>query len=164
MRLSLALCLVAYCVSSCSAFIAKTSPRSCESSSDYDATSTPVKALVSTLTEVFNLGAQIAPQKQLQQPQTDSLIQNKRRRLTPRTLQAGIREDYEQAYLWTGRINPSLYNPDCVFTDPTLSFKGLATFQKNVASLRPLVARFVPRYGVDLLSCEAKQVHMYTCH
>jgi hypothetical protein len=43
---------------------------------------------------------------------------------------------------------------DCVFTDPTLSFKGLSTFKRNLASLAPLVDRFLDETDVQLLSSE----------
>jgi hypothetical protein len=68
--------------------------------------------------------------------------------------------DYERAYLWTGLIDDTLYCEDCTFTDPTLSFKGLSTFKRNVASLRPLAIKLVPVYGVDLLDCTLYKVHL----
>ncbi|CEM11152.1 unnamed protein product [Vitrella brassicaformis CCMP3155] len=50
-----------------------------------------------------------------------------------------IREDYTQrAYFLTGDINDSLYADECVFTDPTISFKGLQTWKRNIASLKLL--------------------------
>ena len=55
--------------------------------------------------------------------------------------------------MWTGDIDPLLYDSRCTFTDPTLSFKGLKTFQKNLANLRPIIDRFVKEYSVDLYSC-----------
>lgn len=30
----------------------------------------------------------------------------------------------DRNYLWTGKLSPRAYDADCVFTDPTLSFKG----------------------------------------
>jgi len=47
--------------------------------------------------------------------------------------------------------------PECVFTDPTLSFKGLRTFQKNLANLRPIIDRFVKDYDVVLYSCDLNE-------
>jgi hypothetical protein len=41
-----------------------------------------------------------------------------------------------RCYLWTGDIDPALYAGDCLFTDPTLSFRGLATFRRNLVGLR----------------------------
>lgn len=43
---------------------------------------------------------------------------------------------------------------DCTFTDPTISFRGLATFQRNLASLRPLVNRLLRHTDVQLRSCD----------
>ena len=69
-------------------------------------------------------------------------------------LRGGIVGDYERCYLWTGDIDPLLYDAQCTFTDPTLSFQGLQTFQKNLANLRPIIDRFVTDYSVILYSCE----------
>ena len=69
-------------------------------------------------------------------------------------LRGGIVGDYERCYLWTGDIDPLLYDAQCTFTDPTLSFQGLQTFQKNLANLRPIIDRFVIDYSVILYSCE----------
>jgi Uncharacterized conserved protein (DUF2358) len=70
-------------------------------------------------------------------------------------LRAGVREDLTtNCYLWTGNITERIYATDCRFTDPTLSFQGLATFKRNFASLRPLVDRLLSETDVQLLSCE----------
>jgi hypothetical protein len=51
-------------------------------------------------------------------------------KVSPESLLAGLRGDFEEReYLWSGRITDELYADACVFTDPTLSFKGLATFK-----------------------------------
>ncbi len=49
------------------------------------------------------------------------------------------------------------YSSDCVFTDPTLSFEGLATFERNVAALRPLLLALVEDPVVELYSCELRE-------
>lgn len=70
---------------------------------------------------------------------------------------AGLRADFEEhEYLWSGRITAELYDEDCVFTDPTLSFGGLSTFERNLANLDPWIERFVPpgARSVDLKSIE----------
>jgi len=70
-------------------------------------------------------------------------------------LLAGLREEFvEKLYLWTGDISPELYELDCRFTDPTLSFVGLATFQRNLASLQPVLRTLLNSREVDLLSLE----------
>jgi hypothetical protein len=67
---------------------------------------------------------------------------------------AGVREDFTtNCYLWTGQITEDIYAEGCVFTDPTLSFQGLSTFKRNLASLRPVVDRLLTETAVDLLSC-----------
>ena len=71
---------------------------------------------------------------------------------------AGLRADFEEnEYLWSGKITTELYDEDCVFTDPTLSFTGLATFERNLANLDPWIERFVPPGG---RSCELKKIEL----
>lgn len=50
----------------------------------------------------------------------------------------GLRRDFvEQEYLWSGNITAELYDDNCIFTDPTLSFAGLSTFESNLVNLDP---------------------------
>ena len=56
----------------------------------------------------------------------------------------------ERNYLWTGDIDPNLYDYDCTFTDPTLSFKGLAVFQRNLANLQPFLNALVRDSEIEL--------------
>jgi hypothetical protein len=71
---------------------------------------------------------------------------------------SGVREDFTtNCYLWTGRITEEIYDANCSFTDPTISFKGLATFKRNLASLRPVVDRLLSETDVQLLSCELRR-------
>ena len=59
-------------------------------------------------------------------PLAEPVIPRDRSAVDPAALLHGVREDYEvREYLWTGDIDATLYDEDCVFTDPTLSFKGL---------------------------------------
>ena len=44
-----------------------------------------------------------------------------------------------------------------MFTDPTLSFTGLATFERNLANLDPWIERFVPP---GRRSCELKKIEL----
>lgn len=47
------------------------------------------------------------------------------RKLTLEELANGIKQDFVlRQYLWTGKITPSLYDQNCRFTDPTLTFVG----------------------------------------
>mmetsp|Transcript_38272 Transcript_38272/g.83255 ORF Transcript_38272/g.83255 Transcript_38272/m.83255 type:complete len:255 (+) Transcript_38272:133-897(+) len=105
---------------------------SSSSSSSYEGTSTPVKMLVSSLTAVVNAifddGA------------GEREAEEEKEAISVEYLVEGLKSDYtERNYLWTGNIDANLYDSDCVFTDPTLSFQGLATFQRNVKNLQPVL-------------------------
>lgn len=66
-------------------------------------------------------------------------------------LMEGIRRDIvENEYLWTGQISTELYDEDCVFSDPTLTFEGLSTFERNIALLDPLLERWLQSKRVYL--------------
>lgn len=68
---------------------------------------------------------------------------------------AGVQYDFtDGCYLWTGEISTHIYDDACVFTDPTLSFTGLSTFQRNLASLAPLIERLLSSRSIELRSCE----------
>ena len=107
------------------------------------------KSIVSSLTNVVNAirpGAGEAAPLEAKGPSPAS----------PEALRAGLEADFvERGYLWSGQITPGLYDDGCVFTDPTLSFSGLDTFQTNIRNLEPLLDRFVPPAGrgVELYSC-----------
>lgn len=80
---------------------------------------------------------------------------------SPREVYDGVRLDFEAGYLFSGRINSSLYDPACVFTDPTISFQGLSTFQRNINSLQPILKLFlsdnaVILYDLQLIESERK--------
>jgi len=65
--------------------------------------------------------------------------------ISPEVLMEGIRADFEERqYLWSGDIDPELYDEECTFTDPTLSFQGLRNFENNIRNLRPILDRVVP--------------------
>ena len=55
----------------------------------------------------------------------------------------GIKEDFNNGYLFTGAIDPNLYNENCRFTDPTISFQGLSTFENNIKNLQPILKFFL---------------------
>mmetsp|Transcript_18733 Transcript_18733/g.36440 ORF Transcript_18733/g.36440 Transcript_18733/m.36440 type:complete len:291 (+) Transcript_18733:3-875(+) len=114
----------------------------------YGSSSTGVKAVVSGLTNLVNaFMRREADLATVERPERDSI--------TPQELLKGIEGDYERRYLWTGDIDPYLYDYDCVFTDPTLSFSGLETFQRNLANLRPFI---------DTLVQDDCAVEMYSCN
>jgi hypothetical protein len=114
----------------------------------FHATSLVTKSLISGLTSIVNaFGGVPAATPRTRPPDLAAVA--------PGTLLDGLRADYvERNYLWTGDIDPNLYDEECVFTDPTLSFRGLATFQRNIENLQPILSRLVQRPKVDLYSCE----------
>jgi hypothetical protein len=101
--------------------------------SSYNETDASSKGLVSTLTIVVNwfMGTRITkttPPSPSREPLPPPG--------TPTELLDRIREDYTtHNYLWTGNIDLSSFEPDCRFTDPTLSFVGTGNFVKNVQNL-----------------------------
>mmetsp|Transcript_9116 Transcript_9116/g.13666 ORF Transcript_9116/g.13666 Transcript_9116/m.13666 type:complete len:227 (+) Transcript_9116:91-771(+) len=119
--------------------------------STYSETSSTVKGIVNSLTNAF---VSISKNRN-ESPSTDEPLRAKS--LSPNQLLNGVKEDFSKKYLWNGQINENLYSQDCLFTDPTLSFKGLETYRRNVGSLQPLVRALVPEYEVELLSCEMNQ-------
>ena len=104
--------------------------------SNYKETSGAVKGLVSGLTAIVNAfgvgiddgdgdGSGITRRERMEARPLPSTPRD------PSTLAADIAREFTEAkYLWTGDINPEMYDLYCTFTDPTLSFAGLETFQK----------------------------------
>ena len=112
-------------------------------------TSQATRSLVSSLTALVNAISGSAPPSAPRERAQASL--------GGAAVLAGLRADLvEHEYLWSGRITAELYDENCVFTDPTLSFRGLATFERNLANLDPWIERFVPpaARSVDLKSIE----------
>ena len=75
-----------------------------------------------------------------------------------------IRDDYLiNNYLWTGDIYVPAFEPDCRFTDPTLSFEGVDTFVSNVSNLRPIIDYLVGKGGCrsDLLDISLDEENGY---
>jgi hypothetical protein len=100
-------------------------------------TSEATRGLVSSLTAVVNaLGGQSSAEAA---PRVRSVGS-----LEPAQVLAGLEKDLvENEYLWSGKITAELYGERCTFTDPTLSFSGLSTFETNLANLGPWINRFV---------------------
>lgn len=113
-------------------------------------TSQTTRSLVSSLTALVNAISGSAPPPAPRERAQASL--------EGAAMLAGLRADFEEnEYLWSGKITTELYDEDCVFTDPTLSFTGLATFERNLANLDPWIERFVPPGG---RSCELKKIEL----
>ena len=113
-------------------------------------TSQTTRSLVSSLTALVNAISGSAPPPAPRERAQASL--------DGAELLEGLRADFEEnEYLWSGKITTELYDEDCVFTDPTLSFTGLATFERNLANLDPWIERFVPP---GRRSCELKKIEL----
>lgn len=50
-----------------------------------------------------------------------------------------LKRDYDAMYFITGDMTESLYEDDCEFSDPFVSFKGIARFQRNLRNLSPFL-------------------------
>ena len=112
-------------------------------SNSYGNTSSAVRGLVSGLTKILNFATgnvvgEVSSQRPRSQPRSRRL-----KRLSPKTLEEGIRQDFKEGYLFSGKIQSELYDEECVFTDPTLSFKGLETFEKNINSVETFLEKFL---------------------
>lgn len=123
---------------------AKGPPNSSPTSS-YEDTDAASQGLVSTLTNLVNAvstrnkhsgstgdkGKPVGPKEKCPPTSVEELS-------------ARIRDDYtENNYLWTGKLDLACFDMACKFADPTLSFQGTDTFQRNTENLVPLVERFV---------------------
>ena len=112
----------------------------------FDTTPSPVKGLVSALTSLVNAASGMSSV-------ADSSAPDTRPPVTPAEVAEGVRGDFtERGYLWTGQISAELYDADAEFTDPTLSFRGLATFQRNLAALQPVLRAVLRTREIDLLA------------
>ena len=118
---------------------------SAESPSNYKDTSVSVKAIVGGLTSVAN--AIWGERNKL----TERVYLKSS--ITPNEIFDGVVGDFERGYLFSGAIDAELYDEDCSFTDPTISFTGLSTFERNIASLKPILDRFVGNSVVVLYNC-----------
>jgi hypothetical protein len=118
---------------------------SAESPSNYKDTSISVKAIVGGLTSIANAiwGERNKLSKRV----------NSKSTIAPNDILNGVVGDFERGYLFSGAIDAELYDEDCSFTDPTISFTGLSTFERNIASLKPVLDSFVGSSVVVLYNC-----------
>ncbi|KAK9829722.1 hypothetical protein WJX72_007527 [[Myrmecia] bisecta] len=66
-------------------------------------------------------------------------------------LKACIQADYlDRCYIITGQICDGVYDDNCYFADPTVSFSGLQTWQRNLQLLVP----FLEQPSLELLGLE----------
>lgn len=65
-----------------------------------------------------------------------------------------IREDNDRSYFLSGRIDAEIYDPNCVFADPFVSFEGRDRFIDNLQNLGSFItkydARVLPKYKDSL--------------
>jgi len=142
------------------------------SSSSYDTSDSSSKGIVSSLTGIVNF---VMGSNERGSDTEDTLLNNSlddRENLgctTPQQLMDKIRDDYvENNYLWTGNIFLPAFDPNCQFTDPTLSFVGRDKFVSNVQNLQPIVDFFVGENNTvndvcksDLLNIEINEQERY---
>lgn len=103
--------------------------------SSYEETSSLAKGVVGGLTSLLNL---LSPRPENEEPRV-----YKKKKLTPSEIKKGIVEDFRKGYLFSGEIEPEIYWETCTFTDPTLSFQGLSTFENNLMAISPALDRFL---------------------
>ena len=78
--------------------------------------------------------------------EAEALPERRFEKIGSQELLEGIRADFEERqYLWSGDIDLELYDEDCSFTDPTISFQGLSKFRANMRSLTPIIDALVPK-------------------
>lgn len=116
----------------------------------FEKTSAATKGLVSGLTALVNAAGGRAAATA---PRLRAFPEG----LSPEAVLAGLEVDFAADYLWTGAVTPELYDERCVFTDPTLSFAGLDTFERNIANLEPWLDRLVGAKRVDLESIALRE-------
>lgn len=51
------------------------------------------------------------------------------------TAMAALRKDYDRSYFVTGNMSMGIYEDDCEFADPFVSFRGRRRFKQNVSNL-----------------------------
>jgi hypothetical protein len=131
--------------------------------SKYDETSNAVKNLVSGLTRVVNaFGDAFGVGANETARDADRSTRKERREARPfpsvardpeRLRDDIAREFTEKKYLWTGDINPEMYDLFATFCDPTLAFAGLDTFERNLKNLQPVLSRLVRDSEIELYDC-----------
>lgn len=119
--------------------------KSTAESSAYGDTQIGIKIVIQGLTTISNLFLNNSPAESRVYKKTD---------LTPIEILNGVIGDFENGYLFSGQIDSEIYNEECVFTDPTLSFKGLSTFERNIKALKPILDKFVGDSSVILYDCQ----------
>ncbi|KAL3921333.1 MAG: hypothetical protein SGILL_002803 [Bacillariaceae sp.] len=61
-----------------------------------------------------------------------------------------IKEDFEKSYFLNGNMDVEIYDPDCEFADPFVSFRGRDRFVDNLQNL----GSFITKYDAKLIKYE----------
>ena len=112
---------------------------------NYEETSFGVKGIVSGLTTLTNT---------LFRKDKEILRNYDQPSLAPKEVLAGVVGDFENGYLFSGGIDTQIYTENCRFTDPTLSFVGLSTFENNIRNLKPVLNFFVANTLIVLYNAQ----------
>lgn len=107
--------------------------------SSYEGTLPAVKGIVGGLTSLSNSFMKLSRENL----DNVAVIADIKNNIHPTEVFHGIKSDFARGYLFSGNISSHLYDQDCSFTDPTLSFQGLQQFKRNIESLKPLIDTFV---------------------
>jgi len=118
--------------------------------SRYEESSDAVKLIVGGLTTLTNLFNSDADGTKDNGDFTNQGVTS----FTPKQLYDEVVRDFDNGYLFSGDINYSIYDNDCVFTDPTISFQGLSTFKRNIQSLQPVLRALLSDKLVVLYSSQ----------
>ena len=96
-------------------------------------TSILIKGIVSSLTSLTNAILQTTP-RTTDEPSNNITLSpiSHDAPTSPQELLTRISNDYRvNNYLWTGNLDISCFTCNCTFTDPTLSFVGVAKYAEN---------------------------------
>ena len=75
---------------------------------------------------------------------------------SPTSLQetlARIQLDNDRSYFLSGKVDTLIYDPDCIFSDPFVSFKGRDRFVDNLANL----GSFITKYSAKMIDYTAEE-------
>ena len=76
-----------------------------------------------------------------------------RAKLTEEEALQSLRDEYEREYFLSGEIDMSLFEEDCLFSDPFAGFRGKERFKNNLENL----SLFISRSQAKLLKLEVTQ-------
>lgn len=110
------------------------------SDSSYQTSGSVIKGIVSSLTSLTNAILRTTPRTTDEPSNNITLNPISHAPTSTQELLTRISNDYRvNNYLWTGNLDISCFTCNCTFTDPTLSFVGVAKYAENVRNLIPIV-------------------------